>query len=83
MNKFLYIADEEIARAFANTNFGHAKHRELLEVSVFKKLVGYHCGHTITTIMENMGLIGKTGIPTKRGREFVANAYSHLMKVSG
>jgi len=77
------ITDEEIASAFANTNFGHTRHRELLAASVFKKMVGYHCGHTVTTIMHTMGLIGASGHPTKRGRLFVAESYGHLMKVSG
>lgn len=77
------ISDEEIAEAFAWSNFGHAKHRELLAASVLKRLVGYQCGRTITCIMRDMGLTGKTGIPTKRGRGFVAHTYSHLMKVSG
>lgn len=77
------ITDEEISSAFAGYNFGTAEHRSLLAASVFKKMVGYHCGHSITTIMTRMGLIGRTGKPTKKGREFVGKTYSHLMKASG
>jgi hypothetical protein len=77
------ISDAEIEEAFKNTNFGHTKYRELLNASVLKKLVGYHCGHTITTIMKEMGLIGKTEAPTKRGIQLVREAFGHLMTVGG
>jgi hypothetical protein len=77
------VSDEEIAEAFIYTNFGTTNYRRLLEASVFKKLVGYHCGHTITTIMRSLDLIGKTGMPTKKGRRFVAHAYNYLILHSG
>lgn len=79
------VTDAEIEAAFGGTNFGHTQHRKLLESSVFKKAVGYHCGHTITVIMEHLGLIGKSGIgtPTKKGRKFLAHAYGDLMIISG
>lgn len=77
------VSDDEITAAFAGTNFGHTDYRELLNASVFKKLVGYHCGHTITEIMKKLGLIGKTGRPTKRGVELVRQAFGHLMQRSG
>ena len=77
------ITDAEIEAAFRNTNFGHTRYRELLHASVFKKLVGYYCGHTITEIMKELKLIGKTGIPTKRGIALVREAYHHLLAFSG
>ena len=79
MNKKIInkVTDEDIVRVFTNTNFGHDRHRELLEASVFKKLLGFHCGHTITTIMGELGLIGKNGRPTKKGRAFTADAYEN------
>lgn len=77
------VTDEEIAEAFRFTNFGHNKHRELLNASVLKKLVGYHCGHTITTIMRELKLIGKTGVPTQRGIQLVRDAFSEQMRVGG
>ena len=73
------VTDAEIAAAFEGTNFGHAHYRELLNVSVLKRLVGYHCGHTITQIMKELGLIGKTEKPTKRGIALVRKAYQHVM----
>lgn len=77
------VSDEELAKAFENTNFGHSRHRELLNASVLKKLVGYHCGHTITVIMKELKLIGKTGRPTKRGVQLVRDAFNDQMRVGG
>lgn len=77
------VTDEQIVEAFAYSSFGRSDHRQLLEASVLKKMVGYHCGHTITTIMTELGLIGATGIPTKKGKAFVAHAYRDLMRRSG
>lgn len=77
------VSNVEIAEVFRNTNFGRSDHRALLEASVLKKLVGYHCGHTITQIMKELALIGKTGIVTKKGKAFVAHAYHDMMTNSG
>ena len=77
------VTDEEITAAFKGTNFGHTEYRKLLNASVLKKLVGYHCGHTITTIMKELGLIGKTEKPTKRGILLIREAFGHLMEMGG
>jgi hypothetical protein len=73
------ITDEEIEAAFKGTSFGRTDYRELLATSVLKKLVGYHCGYTITKIMQKMKLIGVSEKPTKRGIELVRESFNHLM----
>lgn len=83
MDKHELPSDAEIEIAFKNTDFGHTNYRELLATSVLKKMVGYHCGHTITTIMKSMRLIGKNGDATKRGKRFVAHEFNHLMIARG
>lgn len=75
------VTDEEIVEQFHGKNFGHNKHRELLNASVLKRLVGYHCGHTITEIMRAMGLVDQEGTPTQRGILLVREAYGHLMRI--
>lgn len=77
--KPLPVSDEEIQKAFAGTNFGTTEYRKLLNASVLKKLVGYHCGYTITVIMQELNLIGKTGKPTVRGVELIRQEYGYLM----
>lgn len=77
------VTDDEIETAFQGTNFGHTEYRELLAASVFKKMVGYHCGYTITCIMEKMKLIGKNGTATKRGKIFVREHFHNCFRKSG
>lgn len=73
------VSDEELAKAFAGTDFGGTDHRNELHVAVLKKASGYHCGHTITTIMRELRLIGASGLPTKKGRKLISLAYHALM----
>lgn len=73
------VSDDELAKAFAGTDFGGADHRQELHVAVLKKACGYHCGHTITTIMRELGLIGASNLPTKKGRKLISLAYHALM----
>lgn len=77
------ITDEELRKVFRGTDFGGVDHRELLNASVLKILIDYHCGHTITVIMTKLGLIGKTGRPTKKGIALVRESFGHLLAVSG
>ncbi|THJ32382.1 hypothetical protein E8K88_11810 [Lampropedia aestuarii] len=77
------VSKEELQKAFTNTNFGTDDHRQLLEVSVLKKAVGYHCGHTITVIMGELGLIQKSGLPTKKGQRLLQCAFNDLMRRKG
>ena len=73
------VSDDELAKAFAGTNFGSADHRSELHVALLKKASGYHCGHTITTIMRELRLIGAGNFPTKKGRKLISLAYHSLM----
>jgi hypothetical protein len=79
----MIVTDEEITKAFEGTNFGRTDFRQLLNTSVLKKLVGYHCGHTITVIMKELGLIGRTEKPTKKGIELVREAFATQMMGGG
>lgn len=79
----MIITDEEIQMVFTNTNFGVTDYRGLLNSSVLKKLVGYHCGWTITCIMRDLKLIGKTDKVTKKGILLVREAYGDLMRKGG
>lgn len=76
------ITDEQIAFAFANASFGGADHRELLASSLLKAAAGCYCGHTITVIMKELGLTGKTGV-TKLGRQYLCYAFSDVMARGG
>lgn len=78
------VSAAEIAEAFAGTNFGvePSEHEHLLAMSVMKKALGYHCGWTITRIMQRMGLVsGDKNEPTDRGRLFCYDFFN--LKRSG
>lgn len=77
------VSDAEIQQAFLNTNFGHVKHRELLEASVLKRLLDYHCGFTITRIMTDLELITKNETVTTKGVVFLRHALHPLLLRSG
>lgn len=64
------VTDEEIAKAFEGSNFGNRKPRDVLALSVLKVALCYHCGYTITEIMNRMGLTTPKGRVTERGRLF-------------
>ena len=68
------VTDADIARAFEGTNFGRSDHKHLLALSVLKKALRYHCGHTITQIMVRMGLTTEKGRVTPKGRFFCYGA---------
>lgn len=69
------VSEAELQMVFSGTNFGTTEHRHLLHQAVLKKACGYHCGHTITTIMRALGLIGVNMLPTKKGRALMGIAF--------
>lgn len=73
------VSEAELQIVFSGTNFGTTEHRHLLHQAVLKKACGYHCGHTITTIMRELGLIGANMLPTKKGRKLMAIAFHEQM----
>lgn len=77
------VTDQDIEIAFLGTDFGHDAHRSVLRASVLKKSLGYHCGYTITMIMQKMKLINEKGKLLKRGKEFLREELDFLMRRSG
>ena len=73
------VSDDDLAKAFNGTNFGDNDHRQRLHIAVLKKACGFHCGHTITTIMQELRLIGARGLPTKKGRKLIGLAFHQHM----
>lgn len=79
----LVITDDEIEDSFRGTNFGGADHRKLLNTGVLKKAMDYHCGHTLTTIMQDMRLINADGKVLRRGKMLLREAYDYLVLNAG
>lgn len=72
------VSDCDLDKAFSGANFGPSDHRSLLHQAVLKKSLNYHCGHTITEIMRELGLIRKSGEPTSKGIDMLRVAYRDL-----
>lgn len=51
------VSDERMHSCFQGTNFGHIDFRGLLAQGCIKALAGWHQGHTITCILEELRLI--------------------------
>lgn len=74
------VSDEQMRSCFAGTNFGHDDHRGLLAQGCIKALAGWHQGHTITCILEELRLISwnrqqdKIKI-TAKGRHYIWLAF--------
>lgn len=76
------VSDEQMQSAFQNTNFGHADFRGLLAQGSIKALAGWHQGHTLTCILEELKLISwnrhadKIKI-TAKGRHYIWLAFKN------
>lgn len=77
------LTDDVIEKAFEGTNFGRTDYREFLGYSVLKIACGWHCGHTITKIIIEMGLITpKNKTLTKLGRMFLSDCYDDPLRAA-
>lgn len=74
------VTDEQMQTVFEGTNFGHTDFRGLLAQGCIKSLAGWHQGHTLTTILDELGLIswnrqtGKIKVSAK-GRHYIWLAF--------
>lgn len=82
MTAKLEITDAEIESAWGNANFGKQlstfHKRDFIRCAVMKKAMDYHCGYTITQIMNTLGLLNKNELPSKKGRIFLRGLYERL-----
>lgn len=74
------VSDEQMQGSFLGTNFGHDDFRGLLAQGCIKALAGWHQGHTLTCILEELRLIswhrpsGKIKV-TAKGRHYIWLAF--------
>jgi hypothetical protein len=74
------VSDEQMQGSFQGTNFGHEDFRGLLAQGCIKALAGWHQGHTLTTILDELRLIswnkqaGKIKV-TAKGRHYIWLAF--------
>ncbi len=76
------VTDEEMQSSFDGTNFGHTDFRGLLAQGCIKALAGWHQGHTLTCILQELRLISwnrqadKIKI-TAKGRHYIWLAFKN------
>lgn len=76
------VSDEQMQAAFENTNFGHTDFRGLLAQGCIKSLAGWHQGHTLTVILDELNLISwnrqtdKIKV-TAKGRHYIWLAFKN------
>lgn len=51
------VSDDQMQASFSGTNFGHTDFRGLLAQGCIKALAGWHQGHTLTVILDELRLI--------------------------
>ena len=74
------VTDEQMQASFNGTNFGHTDFRGLLAQGCIKALAGWHQGHTITCILEELRLISRNRRADKikltaKGRHYIYLAF--------
>lgn len=76
------VSAEQMQAAFQGTNFGHSDFQGLLAQGCIKALAGWHQGHTLTTILDELRLIswnkqtGKIKV-TAKGRHYIWLAFKN------
>lgn len=70
------ISDDEITKAFANSNFGTISRRDVIKFGVLKAACGFRDGRTVRDIISELGLINDSNKLTKRGKDYLWIAFA-------
>jgi len=70
------ISEIELKKAFGNSNFGNISNRDVLKSTLLKCASGYYSGHTAKCIVEELGLVTLKWTLTKKGKEYLYDAFS-------
>lgn len=62
------ITEADLDKVWGNANFGSTDRMAIVRESLLKRACGYHDGHTITCICQELGLITKSLQLTSLGR---------------
>jgi predicted transcriptional regulator len=78
------MTNEEIDKAFENTNFGSRTPKQVINESLLQYAIGYSTGRTSTLILQDLGLIqiqkNKSVKLTAKGRSYFYNYVKSLEK---
>ena len=69
--EYKLVSDFEIQAVWGNANFGSHEPRDIIADTLLKHASIYRTGHTATVICKELGLLGKNGDLTKKGRKYL------------
>ncbi|MCK5614179.1 hypothetical protein KAR91_70595 [Candidatus Pacearchaeota archaeon] len=69
------ICKQTLTKVFANANFGSSSKRDVVRYALLKVACGYDNGHTAQSIINELGLCTKKLTLTKKGREYLYEAF--------
>ena len=69
------ITDEEIEKVWGYADFGSISKRDVIANSLLKHACGWSTGHTASSILRELNLIGVNGSLKKRGRYYLFFAF--------
>lgn len=69
------ISEETLITVFANANFGNSTRRDIVRYALLKTACGYYNGFTAQQISKELKLIGKNNKLTKKGQEYLYEAF--------
>lgn len=65
------VTEDELIKAFLGTNFGGQPNRVIVRQAILKAAVGWHQGHTSTSILQELGLLEDDYVLTAKGRMYL------------
>lgn len=71
------ITDKQLDHAWGNANFGTAEKRDIIRFTLLKNACGYGSGSTAIAIVSELGLFTEMGSLSKKGREYLYEAFSN------
>ena len=70
------VSDEELDKAWGNSNFGSMTKRDVVKFAVLKCASGYYQGYTSKIIANELGLINDKYEITPKGRQYLWAAFN-------
>ena len=75
------ITDKQLDNAWMNANFGDVKKRDIIRYTLLKSVCGYGSGNTANEIVYDLDLTNMAGKLTKKGREYLYEAFRNGKKI--
>ena len=75
------VSNEEIEKVWGRSDFGSMRRREVIKYGLLECVAGYKQGKTAQQIITELGLITEKYRITKKGRQYLWEAFSNESKL--